>query len=40
MADWFKKIDDKTAELVPKAIDPYTHAILDYLTIIAPAWRR
>ena len=35
MADWFKSFDDKTAEIVPKAIDPDTHAILDYLTISA-----
>jgi hypothetical protein len=35
MADWFKQIDDKTASLVPKEIDPDTHAILDYLTISA-----
>ena len=33
MADWFKAFDDKTATLVPKAIDPDTHAALDYLTI-------
>ncbi|MGH3426986.1 MAG: hypothetical protein ACRDQZ_05380 [Mycobacteriales bacterium] len=35
MADWFKSLDDKTARIVPKAIDQDTHAILDYLTISA-----
>jgi len=35
MADWFKNFDDQSARLVPKAIDPDTHAVLDYLTISA-----
>ena len=35
MADWFRKLDNKAATLVPKAIDPDAHAALDYLTISA-----
>lgn len=35
MADWFQQFDDKSASIVPKAIDPDTHAVLDYLTISA-----
>ena len=35
MADWFQNFDDKSADIVPKGIDPDTHAVLDYLTISA-----
>lgn len=35
MADWFQKFNNKAASIVPKTIDPDTHAVLDYLTISA-----
>ena len=35
MSDWFSKFDEQSASVVPKAIDPDTHAILDYLTVSA-----
>ena len=35
MADWFTKFDNQSANWIPKAIDPDTHAVLDYLTISA-----
>ena len=45
MADWFRKFDEQSASVLPKPIDPDTHAVLDYLTISAffvvggAAWR-
>lgn len=35
MADWFSEFDSQSARVVPKPIDPDTHAVLDYLTISA-----
>ena len=35
MADWFTQFDDQSARVVPKLIDPDTHAVLDYLTASA-----
>jgi hypothetical protein len=35
MADWFSDFDSQSARVVPKLIDPDTHAALDYLTISA-----
>lgn len=35
MADWFSEFDSQSARVVPKSIDPDTHAVLDYLTVSA-----
>ena len=35
MADWFSEFDSQSARVVPKVIDPDTHAVLDYLTASA-----
>lgn len=33
MGDWFTKFDEQSASILPKPIDPDTHAVLDYLTV-------
>jgi len=35
MADWFSEFDSQSARVLPKPIDPNTHAVLDYLTASA-----